>query len=136
MAPPMPPDAPVTSAVLPERSNIVSNPFLPSEAGEVAEGRRGHEMRARRAAHDPSVRRADTSPRKAWGGERKSIQHYLRRLEKGFDVGRRVERQAGHVLVDAFHQAREHLAGTAFDQHLDALGLHVLHALVPPHEPS
>src|SRR5205807_9895548 len=40
----------------------------PSEAGEVAAGRRGMNQ-ARRAAHDPSARCADTSPRKAWGGQ-------------------------------------------------------------------
>ena len=39
-----------------------------------------------------------------------------------------------HVLVDALDQARQHLAGAAFDQRVDTLRLHVLHALAPAHQ--
>jgi hypothetical protein len=41
---------------------------LPSEAGEVAR-RAGGVICVRDNALDPSVRCADTSPRKTWGGE-------------------------------------------------------------------
>src|SRR5260370_2118919 len=79
--------------------------------------------------------RATPSPSLSPKGERSMRGHLLRRLEEGFDVGRRVERQAGHVLVNAFHQAREHLAGTPFDQPPDSLRLHLLPPLPPPPPP-
>ena len=41
---------------------------LPSDAGEVAR-RAGGVICAEDNAHDPSVCRADTSPRRTWGGE-------------------------------------------------------------------
>src|SRR5262249_57412762 len=82
MAPPMPPEAPVTSAALPERSNIGSS---------------------------------------------------LDRFQESFDVGRGVESNAGHLLVDALHQTRQHLARSALDQRIDILRLHVLHAFAPTH---
>src|SRR4029077_8431861 len=121
MAPPMPPDAPVTSAALPERSNIAS-PQIPSSRAKPPEGRRSRGTSSCRCAlkirslHYASLRSAPVG-----------MTEGLRRLQESFDVGRRVERQAGHVLVDASRQARQHLAGTAFDQRLDALGLYILH---------
>src|SRR5581483_2640644 len=83
MAPPMPPEAPVTSAAFPVRSNIAC----------------------------------------LLGG-----------LQERFDVGRRVERQTSHLLVDALDQAGKDLARAALDQLLDLLRLHVLHALAPAHQ--
>src|SRR5262245_28637935 len=82
MPPPIPPEAPVTSAALPERSNIGSS---------------------------------------------------LGRFEESLDVGRRVEREAGHLPVDAPHQSRQHLTRTALDQGFDVVRLHVLHAFAPTH---
>ena len=86
--PPMPPDAPVTSADFPVSSNILA---IPS-----------------------TVKPSDI-------------------LQQRFDVVRRLNRAAGHLPVDPPGQARQHVAGTEFDQRIDALFLHVQHALPPAH---
>src|SRR5579885_2308363 len=88
MAPPMPPEAPVTRALLPPRSNMLRS-----------------------------------FPRRRSEG-----------LEESFDLGGSAERGCRKLAVDAFGEAAQHAAGAELDQLVDALLLHVEHALAPAHE--
>ena len=64
---------------------------------------------------------------------RRSGRHELKRF---FERGRIENRSADQIAVDALGQARQNLAGTAFDHMRDTLASDRLHALDPAHRTS
>ena len=54
-------------------------------------------------------------------------------LQRGLDIGRLAHRLGLDFLVDALHEARQHLAGAQFEYMRDIERLHLLHAFAPAH---
>src|SRR3954470_4372384 len=110
MAPPMPPEAPVTSAVWPVRSNMLlsSDHF----SGSPCPACPGH----------PRLSYTTRGSRRGWPGQaraRGGIWAKSQPLDQGFDLGGGADRDGGERLVDALRETGEDSAGAEFDDLLD-----------------
>src|SRR5262245_60310435 len=113
MAPPMPPDAPVTSAALPVRSNIISL------------------VRKIQRKGAKTLRNFLVFLLRAFASLR--FNQLLQDFQQRLDLRRLADGRGFDLAVDALHQAGQHLARPDLRDLVDALRLHIGDALAPAH---
>src|SRR5579883_2985693 len=112
MALPIPPEAPVTSANFPLRSNIM--------------------LLALQNPHPRGMDRCASGSR--WRAAQVIRFSLSKALQNRLDLGRRLHRRRGDVAVDALDEPRKDAARSDLDDRIDASRLHVQDALAPAHE--